>query len=303
MTSAALPTTSSTTLGEGCIDLTGALHRKREFFFSASCIAALFAPLALLAYLFASTIIRAWPRLSWDFLVGVPSRKAHLSGVAPALVGSIYLMVLTAVIAIPIGVGAALYLEEYAPKNRFTSFLEINISNLAGVPSILYGLLGLEVFVRTFALDRSLLAGAATLALLLLPMIITVSRESLRAVPGALREAGFALGGDRWQTLQRVVLPLAFPNILTGVILSLSRAIGETAPLIAVGAIAYVTFLPDSIMSPFTALPIQIFNWISRPQPEFHQNAAAGIMVLMTLLVLLNTFAVWLRVRYQRRTD
>jgi phosphate transport system permease protein len=269
--------------------------------FQAVCVVALLLPLLLLLFLFGSALVEAWPRLDWQFLSGLPSRKAELAGILPALVGSTCLMGLTAVLAIPVGVGAAIYLEEYARPGRLTSLIELNISNLAGVPSIIYGLLGLEVFVRVLALGRSLLAGAATLALLLLPMVIMSAREALRTVPHSLREAAYAVGGDRWQTIRRVVLPLSLPGILTGVILSLARAIGETAPLITIGALAYVAFLPDSIHSGFTALPIQIFNWTSRPQQAFHVNAAAGIVVLVALMLVLNGIAIGLRARLQRR--
>jgi phosphate transport system permease protein len=258
-------------------------------------------PLLLLAFLVGSAFVQAWPRLGWEFLVRMPSRTAQLAGVLPALVGSACLLPLCAALAVPIGVGAALYLEEYARPGRLTSLLELNIANLAGVPSILYGLLGLELFVRALGLGRSLIAGAATLALLVLPMVILASREALRSVPASLREASLALGADRWQMLRRVVLPMAMPGILTGIILSLSRAIGETAPLLTIGALTYIAFLPDSLASPFTALPIQIFNWLSRPQPEFHANAAAAILVLLGLMLLMNGAAIALRGRLQRR--
>lgn len=269
--------------------------------FRAICLVALVLPLLLLATVFIDAIRDAAPRLSWGFLTAYPSRHAAMAGILPALVGTTYLMLLTAVIAIPIGVGAAIYLEEYAKPGRLTSLIEINISNLAGVPSIIYGLLGLELFVRVMNMGRSLLAGAATLALLLLPMVIMASREALRTVPRSIREASYALGADRWQTLQRVTLPMCLPGILTGIILSLARAIGETAPLITIGALTYVAFLPDSLQSAFTALPIQIFNWVSRPQADFHANAAAGIVVLLALMLLLNGMAIWLRNRLQRR--
>lgn len=286
--------------------LPGALASPRHRFtaehaFRALCLAALALPLLLLAVLFADALRDALPRLNWDFLTSYPSRRAAAAGVLPALVGTAYLMALTAVIAIPIGVGAAIFLEEYARPGRLTGLIEINISNLAGVPSIIYGLLGLELFVRVIGLGRSLLAGAATLALLLLPMVIMASREALRTVPHSMREAGYALGGDRWRTLRLVTLPMCLPGILTGIILSLARAIGETAPLITIGALTYVAFVPDSLKSAFTALPIQIFNWVSRPQPEFQVNAAAGIVVLLALMVALNAAAIWLRMRLQRR--
>lgn len=280
------------------------LPRRRKLLtegrFKVLCILALALPLALLLILFATVFIQALPRLDWDFLTSYPSRRAAQAGILPALVGTASLMGLTAAMAIPVGLGAAIYLEEYARPNRFTSFIELNIANLAGVPSIIYGLLGLEIFVRTIGMGRSLLAGAATLALLLLPMVIIVSREALRTVPRSYREASLALGATQWQSIQRVVVPSCIPGILTGIILSLARAIGETAPLITIGALTYVAFLPDSVNSAFTALPIQIFNWVSRPQAEFHVNAAAGIVVLLTVMLLLNGTAIWLRMRLHR---
>ena len=272
-----------------------------ETLFRWLCLGALAIPLAVLAVLVVDVVLDALPRLSWGFLTSYPSRRAAMAGVLPALVGTIWLMLLTALIAIPLGIGGALYLEEYAKPGRLRNLIEINISNLAGVPSIIYGLLGLEVFVRVIGLGRSLLAGAATLALLLLPMVVMASREALRTVPGTMREASLALGADRWETLRGVVLPMCLPGILTGVILSLARAIGETAPLITIGALTYVAFLPDSLQSAFTALPIQIFNWISRPQADFRVNAAAGIVVLLMLMAVLNAGAIFLRARLQRR--
>jgi phosphate transport system permease protein len=265
------------------------------------CLVALALPLALLVVLFADALRDAWPRLNWDFLTSYPSRRPAAAGILPALAGTVYLMGLTTVLAIPLGVGAAIYLEEYAGPGRLRALIEVNVSNLAGVPSIIYGLLGLEVFVRVLGLGRSLLAGAATLALLLLPMVIMTSREALRTVPHAMREAGYALGGDRWRTLRLVTLPMCLPGILTGIILSLARAIGETAPLITIGALTYVAFVPDSLSSAFTALPIQIFNWVSRPQADFHVNAAAGIVVLLVVTGLLNAAAIALRMRLQQR--
>ncbi len=275
--------------------------RAPERVFEVICLLALMLPLLLLVVLIAQAFTDGRERLTWEFLTSYPSRFASQAGILPALVGSACLMMLTAVIAIPIGVGAALYLEEYARESRWTSFIEVNISNLAGVPSIIYGLLGLELFVRAMRMGRSLLAGAATLSLLLLPMVIMASREALRTVPQSTREACYALGADRWQTIRRVVLPMSLPGILTGIILSLARAIGETAPLITIGALTYVAFLPDSVYSPFTALPIQIFNWISRPQTDFHVNAAAGIVVLLAIMLVFNGAAIWLRSRFQRR--
>lgn len=287
---------------EGTVELTitgNEQHVERAF--RAVCLLAILLPLCLLGLLFGSVLIEGGGHLSWDFLSSFPSRLASQAGILPALAGSAWLMVLTAALAIPVGLGAALYLEEYAAPSRWTSLIELNISNLAGVPSILYGLLGLEVFVRVLGMGRSVLAGAATLALLLLPMIIMASREALRTVPRAYREAAFALGADRWATLWHVVLPVCLPGVMTGIILSLARAIGETAPLVTIGALAYVAFVPDSPSSPFTALPIQIFNWISRPQPAFHTNAAAGIVVLLAAMLILSGGAMFLRARLQKR--
>lgn len=286
-------------------------ERRREAWleraFELLCLAAILLPLLVLAILLGRLLIDGLGRLDWDFLTGYPSRHAEKAGVLPALVGSLYLVALTAALALPIGVGAALYLEEYAREGRgawgarLTTFIEVNIANLAGVPSVIYGLLGLEVFVRAMSLDRSLIAGAATLALLVLPVVITSTREALRTVPDSLREGAYALGATPWQVTRQVVLPLAFPGILTGAILSVSRAMGETAPLVVVGALAFVTFLPDSPSSPFTALPIQIFNWVSRPQPEFAVNAAAAIVVLLVTLLAMNAGAILLRNRLMRR--
>jgi phosphate transport system permease protein len=240
-------------------------------------------------------------RLSWDFITNFSSRRASQAGIWPALVGSIFIILVTAVLAIPIGVAAAIYLEEYGGRNLAARIIELNITNLAAVPSIIYGLLGLGLFVRMMGMGRSVLAGASTLALLVLPVVILSTREALRAVPGSLREGSYALGATKWQTIWHQVLPVAFPGILTGLILALSRAIGETAPLIIAGAVTFATFAPDSIWSPFTVLPIQIFNWVSRPQVDFHANAAAGILVLVLLLLSMNATAIWLRDRYQQK--
>ena len=257
--------------------------------------------LVTLGVLIADVIHDGWRALSWDFLTSYPSRRPEQAGILSALVGSFYILILVALIAFPLGVAAAIYLEEFAPQNRLTATIEINLSNLAAVPSIVYGLLGLGVFVRSFMLGRSLLAGALTLSLLVLPIIIIASREALRAVPPSIREAGLALGASQWQTVRLFVLPAAWPGILTGTILALARAIGETAPLITIGALTYVAFTPQSLFDPFTVLPIQIFNWISRPQPAFHERAAAGIIVLLAVLLLFNGLAIFLRARLQRR--
>ncbi len=274
-----------------------------ERLFVAACLVALGVPLLLLGWLFGSTVVTALPRLGWGFLSGYPSHDPTLAGVLPGLAGSAILMLLTAAMAVPVGVGAAIYLEEYARPSLLTRFIDLNIANLAGVPSIIYGLLGLELFVRVMGLQRSLLAGAATLALLLLPMVVVASREALRTVPLSMREACFALGADRFRALRLVLLPMCLPGMLTGIILSLARAVGETAPLIAIGALSYVGFMPESVLDGFTALPIQIFNWTARPQVAFRQNASAGIVVLLGLMLLLNAGAIWLRLRLQRRVD
>jgi phosphate transport system permease protein len=242
-------------------------------------------------------------RLSWQFLTSYPSRRAAQAGILPALVGSIYVIGLTALIALPLGVGAAIYLEEYGTQGRLAKVIEINIANLAGVPSIIYGLLGLGLFVRVLSMGRSVLAGSSTLALLVLPTVIISTREALRAVPKSLREGSYALGATKWQTIQHQVLPAALPGVLTGLILALSRAIGETAPLITIGALTYVPFLPDGLNSPFTVLPIQIFNWVSRPQAAFAENAAAGILVLLVLLLVMNAVAIVVRDRFQQRSS
>lgn len=255
--------------------------------------------LLVLAILLADILRDGLGRLSWDFLTGLPSRRAENAGIFPALAGTVWVIAVTTVLAVPIGIGAAVYLEEYGDRGWWARLIEINIANLAGVPSVIYGLLALGLFVRTLGFGRSVLAGAATLALLVLPVVILASREALRAVPPSLREASYALGATRWQTVRHQVLPVALPGMLTGTILALSRAIGETAPLLAIGALTYVPFAPDGIRSPFTALPIQVFNWMSRPQEAFLENAAAGIMVLLVLLLGMNGFAAWLRDRCQ----
>jgi phosphate transport system permease protein len=277
--------------------------RRAERAFEWLCLAAVVLPLGLLGFLLIEGLRDGISRLSLDFLTSDPSRKWEEAGVLPSLVGSVYLLVLTAAIALPIGVGAAVYLEEYGKQGRLARVIEINIANLAGVPSILYGLLGLGVFVRALGMGRSLIAGACTLALLVLPIVILSTREALRTVPNSLREAALALGATRWQAIRQVVLPMAFPGILTGAILAVSRAIGETAPLVVVGALTYVTFLPDGLDAPFTALPIQIFNWVSRPQKGFLTDAAAAITVLLATLLLINLSAILLRDRLQKRLN
>jgi phosphate transport system permease protein len=293
--------TITTALKPASADTRFARRRRAELAFQGIALVAVTLALLVLATLLVDVLIDALPRLNKQFVTSFPSRRPTQAGALSAIVGSFYLMILTAVLAIPLGIGAAVYLEEYAPVNRLTRFIELNIANLAGVPSIIYGLLGLQLFVRWMRFDRSLLAGAATMALLILPVIVIAAREALKTVPMSIREASLALGATKWQTIRRQVLPLALPGILTGIILALSRAIGETAPLITIGALTYVAFLPDSLKSPFTVLPIQAFNWISRPQTEFHTNAAAAIVVMLTMLILMNAVAIWLRNRFQRR--
>jgi phosphate transport system permease protein len=284
------------------IDITARRSRLPEIVFIWVCRACVAIPLAMLTVLIADVAIDGMARLDWDFIKGMPSRRAWKAGIWPAVVGSLALIALTAVLALPLGVGAAIYLEEYGKRNRLASIIEVNIANLAGVPSVIYGLLGLEIFVRFARMGPSLIAGACTMALLILPIVIMSAREALRTVSDMLREAGLALGATRWQTIRQIVLPLALPGILTGAILAVSRAIGEAAPLIVIGAVVYITFLPDGLGSEFTALPIQIFNWVSMPQQEFLINAAAGIVVLLATLLLVNSFAIYLRNRYQRRS-
>jgi phosphate transport system permease protein len=241
----------------------------------------------------------AW--LRWEFFTNFDSRFAQKAGAKAAIVGTLYTILLTIIVALPLGVASAIYLEEYAEDNWFTRIVEINMSNLAAVPSIIYGLLGLQVFARWMMLDRSIITGALTLALLVVPIIIVASREAIRAVPSSMRQASFGLGATRWQTVSFVVMPQAIGGVLTGSILAVSRAIGETAPLITIGALTFVPFLPRDLFDVFTVLPIQIFNWTSRPQDEFRALAAAGILVLLVILILINSIAIYLRNRFQKR--
>lgn len=268
----------------------------RRLFMAMTILACLF-----LGILLVQIFVRGMGWLDWQFLNSFPSRFPAKAGIKSALWGTLWMIGFTALFSIPIGVGAAIYLEEYARKGKINSFIQINIANLAGVPSIVYGILGLAIFVRGMALGRSVISGSLTMSLLILPIIIIASREALRAVPSSIRHAAFAVGATRWQTVRHHVLPSALPGILTGVILALSRAIGETAPLIMIGALTYVAFVPESPMDPFTALPIQIFNWASRPQADFHSLAAAGIIVLLGVLLTMNAAAIALRYRVQKR--
>ena len=271
--------------------------------FHALCLLSILVGLGMLAALLTNIFLEGWQRVNWSFLTSFPSRHPENAGIRAALFGSIYVIAVAGTLAFSFGVAAAIYLEEYASRNWFARIIQINIANLAGVPSIVYGILGLEIFVRFLSLGKSVLAGGFTLALLVLPIVIIASEEALRAVPSSIREGGYALGATRWQTIWRLVLPQAFPGILTGVILAVSRAIGETAPLIVMGALTFVPFTPDGPLSRFTVLPIQIFNWVSRPQEGFHEAAAAGIIVLLVVLLSMNALAVLLRNRFQRRLE
>jgi phosphate transport system permease protein len=278
-----------------------AARRRADLLFQALALAVLIVALGALAVLVATVWSDGISRFSWQFLTSFPSRRAESAGIYHAIAGSLFVIALTAAMALPIGVAAAVYLEEYGGRSRLARFIELNIANLAAVPSIIYGLLGLGLFVRAMGMGRSVLAGAATLALLALPVVILSTREALRTVPSSIREGSYALGATKWQTIWNQVLPMALPGILTGLILALSRAIGETAPLITIGALTYIPFAPDSVWSAFTVLPIQIFNWVSRPQAAFKENAAAGILVLLALLLTMNAIAIVLRDRFQRK--
>lgn len=275
----------------------------RERAFLVLCaIGTVFGVLALVS-LFYQILVDGWHRLGWDFLTAMPSRHPEKAGIYPALIGTLWLLVLTTLLTVPLGIGSAVYLEEFAPKNRLTRFIQLNIANLAGVPSIVYGLLGLAIFVRSMALGRSLTAAALTVSLLILPMVITAAQEAIRAVPSSYREGSLALGATRWETVRYAVLPSAFSGIVTGVILGLSRALGEAAPLVAVGAATFVSTIPKSPLDEgFTVLPIQIYNWSDMPKRGFLENAAAAIIVLMVVIVAFNLLATFLRVRARNRS-
>src|SRR5574341_144556 len=283
-----------------------ALHRRllarrgAGFGFGVLCVAATAVSIGALAMLLFDITLDGSGRLSWDFINSFPSRKPEDAGIKAALWGTIWMMGFTAAFAVPIGLGAAIYLEEYAPRNWFTRLIQVNISNLAGVPSIIYGLLGLALFVRAMGLNRSVLAGSLTMGLLVLPIIIIAAQEALRAVPNSIRDAAYALGASRSQAVFYQVVPVALPGMMTGIILALSRAIGEAAPLIMIGALLFVPFTPSDPLDRFTVLPIQIFNWASRPQAAFQENAAAGILVLLAVLLTMNSVAIVLRNRFQR---
>jgi phosphate transport system permease protein len=276
----------------------------------------MFSALLVLAVLFIDLVRDGAPKLNWDFLTSFPSRRAERAGILSAWVGTSLIMLVTASITMPIGVAAAIYLEEYASKNWVTAIIEINVTNLAGVPSIIYGLLALGLFVYQFNLGQSILAAGLTLSLLILPIVIVATRESLRAVPRSIREAAYALGATRWEVTAHHVLPYSTGGILTGMIIGLSRAIGETAPLITIGALSFIAFLPESpfrgefpfvsfawLNEAFTAMPIQMFNWVSRPQPEFQVNAAAAGAILLSMTLLMNGIAIYVRYRFRKRIN
>ncbi len=272
--------------------------------------------LGLLALLFLDLVRDGASRFGWDFFTNFPSRKAERAGILSASVGTSLIMLVTVFVALPVGVAAAIYLEEYAPKNWLTGMIEINVTNLAGVPSIVYGLLALGLFVYQFDLGQSILSAGLTLALLILPIVIVATRESLRAVPKAIREAAYGLGATRWEVTKDHVLPYSTGGILTGLILGLSRAIGETAPLITIGALSFIAFLPPSpvtgefpflslewLRSEFTAMPIQMFNWVSRPDQAFQANAAAAGAILLGMTLLMNAVAIYIRYRFRKKIN
>ena len=281
----------------------GQINRIKDKLFGVLGLIATLSGLIILGFFIGQILHEGLNRLDMDFLKDLPSRKPEKAGIYTAWVGTLWVLVMTTLFAFPLGVAAGIYLEEYAKKSKLSSLLEINISNLAGVPSIIYGLLGLEIFGRVMHLGNSLLAGSLTLALLILPIIIVATREAVRAVPNSLRMASYGLGASKWQTIWNQILPASMGGIFTGVILAISRAVGETAPLIVVGALAYVPFAPSGPMDEFTVLPIQIFNWISRPQHGFAVNAAAAIIILLGITFIMNGIAVYLRNRWQKKIN
>lgn len=291
-----------------------ARHKAFDGLFAVFGLIGLFVGLATLLALIVDLAIDGLPRLSWEFFTNFPSRHAEKAGILSAWVGTTLVMLVTAAAAVPLGVAAGVYLEEYAPKNWMTNIIEINISNLAAVPSIVYGLMALGLFVYQFNFGQSILTAGLTLALLILPMVIIATRESIRAIPGSIREAAYACGATKWQMVWNHVLPYSTGGILTGVIIALSRAIGESAPLITIGALTFIAFLPTPpvsseppflsfqwLMDAFTVMPIQMFNWVSRPQAEFHLNAAAAGLVLLLMTLLMNGIAIYIRYRFRKR--
>lgn len=290
-----------------------ARHKRRDMMFALCGLLALMVGVLTFFVLFAGMVIDGLPRLSFDFFTNFPSRRAENAGILSAWVGTTLVMVVTACAAIPLGVAAAVYLEEYAPKNWMTDIIEINVTNLAGVPSIVYGLLALGLFVYTFGFGQSILSAGLTLALLILPIVIVATRESIRSIPGAIREGAYALGATKWQTTADHILPYSAPGIMTGIIIGMARAIGETAPIITIGALTFIAFLPPApvqaefpflsfewLMSPFTVMPIQMFNWTSRPEAAFHENAAAAGLVLVVMTLSMNALAIFIRYRLRK---
>ncbi len=288
-------------------------HRRLDVLFGLLGLMAMMIGVLTLAALFTDMVVTGVPRLTGDFFFNFPSRRAAEAGILTAWVGSLLVMLVTALVAVPVGIAGAIYLEEYARKNWLTDVIEINISNLAGVPSIVYGLLALGLFVYTFGLGQSIISAGLTLALLILPIVIVTTREALRSIPLQIREGAYACGASQWQVVSQHLVPYGMPGILTGVIIGLSRAIGETAPIITIGALTFIAFLPpvpgtgeppaglfDWLFSPFTVMPIQIFNWTSRPDPAFHQNAAAASFVLLFMTLGMNALAIWLRYRLRK---
>lgn len=286
-------------------------HKRWDLIFGVIGLLSMSLGILTLVALFVQMAIDGLPRLSQEFFTSFPSRRAGQAGILSAWVGSGLVMIVTALFAIPIGIASAIYLEEYARKNWFTDVIEINITNLAGVPSIVYGLLALGLFVYTFGFGQSILSAGLTLGLLILPIVIVATREALRAIPQTVREGAYACGATKWQVCSDHLVPYSMPGILTGVIIGLSRAIGETAPIITIGALTFIAFLPpapmaegaglfDWLFSPFTVMPIQIFNWTSRPDPAFHANAAAASLVLVLLTLGMNAVAIWLRFRLRK---
>lgn len=279
---------------------TGKRLTKNQIFKWVFFLATLFGVFVLATLLF-RIVTQGVGYLDWGFLTSFASRFPEEAGIKAAIIGSLWLMAVTAPVSLILGVGTAIYLEEYAKKNKWTVFIQINISNLAGVPSIVFGLLGLTIFVRLLEMGRSIMAGGLTMSLLILPIIVVAAQEAIRSIPNEQYDASYAMGATKWQTIRRVVLPAAIPGILTGGILALSRAIGETAPLLMIGALTFIAYLPQSVWSGFTVMPIQIFNWTSRPQEEFQYAAAAGIIVLLIMLIIMNSIAVFIRNKFSKR--
>ncbi len=290
-----------------------ARRKNRDLLFAGLGILCLAIAMMTIAALFVDMLVTGWERLRPEFFTQFPSRRAAQAGILSAWVGSVLVMIVTAAVAVPLGVAAGIWLEEYAPKHWFTDLIEININNLAGVPSIIYGLLALGLFVYTFGLGQSVRTAGLTLALLILPVVIVATREAIRSIPQMIREAAYAMGATQWQTVKDHILPYSMPGILTGIIIGLSRAIGETAPIITIGALTFIAFLPPApitdiapyvnfewLKAPFTVMPIQIFNWTSRPDPAFHQNAAAAGAILVAMTLSMNALAIWLRYRLRK---